>query len=171
MEKAVVFIDGSNFYNGAKRNDIVLKIDFGKLSKELAVGYNLLRTYYYNAPLIQKYQPEEYKKQQRFFGALRNTSLMTVRLGRLEKRDDTYVEKGVDTFLAVDMLSMAYKGAYDAAILITADADFVPVVNEVKSFGKRVFNAYFSKGISFHLRQACDSFLKIDQKLIEKVKR
>lgn len=62
----------------------------------------------------------------------------------MEKRDDTYVEKGVDTLLAVDMLSMAYKSAYDVAILVTADADFVPVVNEVKSFGKCVFNAYFS---------------------------
>ena len=141
------------------------------MSKELATGYDFIRTYYYNAPLIQKYKPEEYKKQQRFFEALKKTPLLTVRLGRLEKRDDTYVEKGVDTLLVVDMLSMAYKSAYDVAILVTADADFVPAVGEVKSFGKRVFNAYFSKGISYHLRQACDGFLRIDQRMIEKAKR
>ncbi len=36
------------------------------------------------------------------------------------------VEKGVDTALATDLLSLGFEGVYDVALLVSSDADFVP---------------------------------------------
>lgn len=57
------------------------------------------------------------------------------------------------------MLSHAFRGNYDAAILISGDGDYVPVVEEVKRLGKRVHVAFFqSQGLSPDLVRAADSF-------------
>src|SRR5947208_2203689 len=47
-------------------------------------------------------------------------------------------QKGVDTLLAVDMLVGAFTGIYSIGILVSNDADFVPVVNEVRRRGVMV---------------------------------
>ncbi len=38
-------------------------------------------------------------------------------------------EKGVDTRIATDMIRLAWEGTYDVGVLVSSDADFVPVVN------------------------------------------
>ena len=48
-----------------------------------------------------------------------------------------FVEKAVDVFLAVDVVTMAISGDYDAAYLLTADGDFTPAVDAVRKMGKR----------------------------------
>ena len=47
-------------------------------------------------------------------------------------------QKGVDTLIAVDMLSGAFDRTFNVAILVAGDADFVPVVQEVKRRGAMV---------------------------------
>ena len=163
MERVMIFIDGSNFYHGLKNNSCNPKIDFSKLASLLCDGRKLIRTYYYNAVAKQEDDPSRYKDQQRFFESLRNTPYLTVKFGRLEKRGSTFVEKGVDINIAVDMLSAAYSDAYDTAILITSDGDFVSAVEAVKDRGKHVENAYFKKGQSRHLRQTCDKFFLLNE--------
>ena len=54
-------------------------------------------------------------------------------------------EKGVDTGIAVDMIAkMAY---YDAAILVSGDADFLPVVGYLKDNLKYVYQFSVAKGV------------------------
>lgn len=166
-ERVAVFVDGSNFYHGAKRSGFDYRINFHKFSLELARGRNLIRTYYYTAPLNQKDDPDGYKRQQKFFQSLHHTESLTLKLGRLEKRGGTYVEKGVDVAIAVDMMALAYSNAIDAAYLVSADADFVPVVDEVKRLGKKAFNVYFVKGVSYHLRNVCDGFVPVTKAFID----
>ncbi len=60
------------------------------------------------------------------FGALRGLNRKTPR------------QKGVDTLIAVDMLVGAFSGLFDVAVLVASDADFVPVVEEVKRRGVMV---------------------------------
>jgi len=36
-------------------------------------------------------------------------------------------EKGIDTAIATDMISLAWEDAWDVAILISSDKDFIPV--------------------------------------------
>ena len=58
---------------------------------------------------------------------------------RRSESGDVWVEKAVDVMIAVDMISMAHRDAYDAAYLLSADGDFTPVVDEVRGMGKKVF--------------------------------
>ncbi len=44
-------------------------------------------------------------------------------------------EKGVDVALAVDVVRMAIEGAYDAAILLSADTDLLPALEAVVEIG------------------------------------
>lgn len=63
----------------------------------------------------------------------------------LKKTPEGYIEKGIDILLATDMVSLAFRNAYDTAILVSGDSDYVPVVKEIQELGKRVENASFKR--------------------------
>jgi uncharacterized LabA/DUF88 family protein len=42
-------------------------------------------------------------------------------------------EKGIDVRLAVDLISMAFRGLYDVAVIYSQDQDLAEVVEEVHS--------------------------------------
>ena len=54
--------------------------------------------------------------------------------------------KGVDIALTKDMLSHAFLGNYEVALLVAGDGDYVPLVEEVKRLGKRVHLCFFDRG-------------------------
>ncbi|MFH0904415.1 MAG: NYN domain-containing protein, partial [Methanobacteriota archaeon] len=83
-------------------------------------------------------------------------------LGRLVNRNGVYVEKGVDIYLAVDMLRYAFDDTYDTAILVSGDGDFASAVSAVRDLGKHVEHAYFRTGESIHLRESCDVRVDLD---------
>ncbi|MGH3305740.1 MAG: NYN domain-containing protein [Streptosporangiaceae bacterium] len=63
-------------------------------------------------------------------------------------------EKGVDAALVTDLLSLAWQRAYDVAVLVSGDADYIPAVEYVQSQGLKVINAaWASKG--HDLRREC----------------
>ncbi len=69
-------------------------------------------------------------------------------------------EKGVDTRIVTDMISLAWADAYDVALLISADRDFVPVADFLQTKGiKVVHGAFPPKGN--HLSQSCWGHLNI----------
>jgi hypothetical protein len=53
-------------------------------------------------------------------------------------------EKGVDTAIVTDLLSLAFQQSYDLAILVSSDADFIPAVEYLQSVGNKVINAGWS---------------------------
>lgn len=70
--------------------------------------------------------------------------------------------KGVDIALTKDMLSHAFRNNYQTAILVAGDGDYVPLVEEVKRLGKRVYVWFFaSEGLNPALRLAADQFFDI----------
>jgi len=173
-ERVMIFIDGSNFYHGLIEAINATSINLEKLGKFLCGKHRqLIRIYYYNAPLDQSKDPERYKAQQRWFEKVRSTPNVTLVLVRMQKRinektgDIEYIVKGDDIHIGVDMVKFAYNDAYDTAILVSGDGDFYPAVDTVKDKGKRVENAYFSSNHSFLLRQKCDKNIKMDS-FIEK---
>jgi len=165
-ERVVIVIDGSNFYFGCKNLMGRASIDFYKFAVLITGGRKLIRTYYYNAPLIKNLDEPKYKAQQKFFERLKNMSYLTLKLGRLVNRNGVYVEKGIDINIAVDMLKLAQNNAYDTAILVSGDGDFVSAVEGVKDLGKHVEQAYFRSGHSQHLRQACDRYIEITKEAL-----
>jgi uncharacterized LabA/DUF88 family protein len=196
MERVMIFVDGSNFYHGLKGNRCSTRVDFLKLSHLLTGSKRkLIRTYYYNAAYNQDDDPEKYAEQLKFFTTLKRTPYLTVKLGRLEKRIAkvnrdwlreglgegtadkvieffgekiiSYTEKGVDIEIASDMLKHAYSNAYDTAILISGDGDFVAAVEGVQDLGKHVENAYFRIGRSNYLLETCDKFISLDSNVMK----
>jgi ferredoxin len=63
-------------------------------------------------------------------------------------------EKGVDAAMVTDMLSLAWQDAYEVAILVSNDADFVPAVERVQERGVKVVNASWA-GKGYDLKRAC----------------
>ncbi len=167
MERVSVFIDGSNLYHGLKSNKAPTTLNFHKFGLHLSNGRKLIRIYYYTAPRDQQAGKEQYQAQQRFLDALHRTPYLEVKLGRLLKRGQTYVEKGVDIMIATDMISFAYQDAYDTAILVSGDGDFVSCVRAVKDAGKHVENACFKNSRANHLMQVCDTFFELTPSMIK----
>lgn len=52
-------------------------------------------------------------------------------------------EKGIDTSIVTDMIRLAWEEAYDVAVLVSADHDFVPAVEFLHMKGRRVVHAGF----------------------------
>lgn len=71
-------------------------------------------------------------------------------------------QKGVDTLIAVDMLVGAFTKLFSVAILIAGDADFVPVLNEVRRQGVMVVVAAWENSISQELKRAADRFYPLE---------
>lgn len=73
----------------------------------------------------------------------------------------TSVEKGVDAALVTDLLSLAWQDAYDVAVLVSGDADYIPAVEYVQSQGRKVINAGW-RGTGHNLRNRCWGSFEID---------
>ena len=71
------------------------------------------------------------------------------------------VEKGVDTSLVTDLLTMSLDDLHDRAILISADADMVPAVDYLQARGKNVTHLYF-RPLGAELRNACWNHFYVD---------
>ncbi len=178
MKNVVLFIDGSNFYYGLKSiygdNKHLTNFNFLKLGEILASNRNLLRIFYYNAPLDYNSGPEKYAKQQQFFEKVKNTEKTRLILSRLQKRKIKgtnkyyYVVKGDDIHIAVDMVKGAYESTFDVAVLVSGDGDFVPAVEVIQEKGKSVENDYFKPSLSWHLKQECDKSIQLTKEMPDK---
>ena len=73
--------------------------------------------------------------------------------------------KRVDISLATEMLQHAHRDNYDIAILVGGDEDYVPLVEAVKSEGKRVALWALPSGLSPALRKASDHYWDIGELL------
>ena len=75
--------------------------------------------------------------------------------------------KQVDISLAVEMLSHAHRGNYDAAVLVAGDGDYVPLVDAVAAAGRRVFLWFVKDGLSAVLRRRVDHFYDLGRVLFD----
>ena len=78
-------------------------------------------------------------------------------------------EKGVDSAICIDLMALAWEQAYDAAILVSSDADFVPAVQHLQAKGLKIINATW-QGHGHHLAQSCWASFNIDD-IITSLKR
>jgi uncharacterized LabA/DUF88 family protein len=184
--KSIVLID-NGYLSAILRDEFnSIRIDYLKLSEEISKGFYRLRTYVYDALPYQGNPPTEYQSQllaskQRFFHSIGQLPSFDVRFGKQRPRGTTYVQKGVDILLAIDMIRLSSKQQIHKAFLIAGDADYVPVVKATKDEGVSV-TLYHSgalqttpdgkqrKKYSDELWQACDERYAITQALISKVR-
>lgn len=178
MDRVCIFIDGSNFYHALAENNKPKNIDFGRLSTVLTGQHRKhIQTYYYNTPLFHPdpkdkdyvIKEERRRNQQRFFNALRFIPNLTFKKGRFQKLPNGgQVEKGIDVMIAVDMLILAHKNAYDTAILISSDADYKSAIEAVKfDFGKSVELHQVVGSKAYDLITACSSYHPITDQVFK----
>ena len=172
-ERVAIFIDGSNHYHIIKEmfKNQANDFDFDKFIKNPVGDRKLVRTYYYGAPLDINFNQETYAKQQKFFDKLQRIQNFKLVLCRMQKvKIDgkiIYQVKEDDIHLAVDMVKLAYNNAYDTAILVSSDGDFVPAVQALKEVGKNIENIGFETKFSYHLEQECDRSKKMIKKEVK----
>ena len=71
----------------------------------------------------------------------------------LDISDHNQKEKGIDVWIAIDMVKEAITENIDCVVLISGDADFVPAFNLIKEVGKDVLSCSVPSGYSNELRQ------------------
>jgi len=170
-ERVVIFIDGSNIFHAIRALNV--KIDYNRLVSLLAKDKYLIRAYYYSSmPRVEDVDrdtPEwdSLMRQRKFIGELKNMGIKP-RIANLRKLSTgEWLEKEVDIMLATDMLAMAFRDAYDTAILVSGDSDFCYTVETIQDLGKRVVNATFKRNSSPLLRAVADEVIILDDYIDE----
>jgi uncharacterized LabA/DUF88 family protein len=159
QERAIVLIDGSNFY--FKLRDLklhqLLTFDFSSFARSL-IGKNRLVFATYYVGKVRTDGTEKTKKmlanQQRLFAHLRKHTF-TYSLGYLLKSGGALHEKGVDVQIAVDMLVAAYEDLCDRIYLVSSDTDLIPAIQKAQEKGKTVIYVGFSHQVSKALVASC----------------
>ena len=171
-----IFFDGQNFYRSLLRYDETLRVDYDRLAVWVTQtvggpGGVFCGAYYYVGissdapPLVE--------------GFLKGLELRPGYFVRREPRvrrtghcpacsvDYEYTtEKRVDTRLVAELIQYAANGAFDAAVLISGDDDFVPAVEAVNALGKRVWVATWSaEELSSDLRVRCFGQIRLSEGL------
>ena len=199
-DRAVVFIDGNNWYHSLRSSGVAApgQLDYARISRKLLGPRSWVGTRYYVGQVRQQGDLTLYANQRRFLAALTAADArITWHLGRLEHRHipnpaaqellayltslpvridrevygalrsiavrharpEIIIEKAVDVLLAVDLVVMAERDAYDTAYLLSADGDFTPAVMAVRSTGKRVHAVSLSGAAE--LARAANTFIRL----------
>lgn len=173
-ERVAIFIDGRNFYHSTKNLERKgFEINLWKLVSDLVGSRELVTAYYYNAPLDKEYNLETYEKHNEYLDDLRKIPkfkviLCDVRKTKNEDGSFSYEVKGDDVYLAHDLLLGAFDNLYDIAIIVSGDADFIPVINTLRNrFKKKVGNGFFRRTSSYKLRRACNFSVNLNKSLIK----
>lgn len=75
-------------------------------------------------------------------------------------------EKTIDAKIVTDLIGLAWENAYDAAILVSADGDFIPAVEHVQGKNYKVINAAWH-GVGNELAKVCWASFDIDRVILK----
>lgn len=191
MHKVMVFIDYQNFNINLKEHYKNTKQDFKSINyKELGRQINELIPF--NSEVIKTYvfaykpcedlmQLESYKKYNDWIEKLKSAKYLEVIEGRQEIRTyknikfdinnpDTYttIEKETDINLATYMVAKGFQNAYDIAILVSGDTDYVKVVETLHNIGKTVVIAHLPHQNVYKYDKICDANIVLYDDILNK---
>lgn len=120
--KVAVFIDGG-YLDHLRDHRRVGRLDLEKLVHSAVGGGELLRAYYYACMPFQGEPPTEeersrYAKKYQFLSVVRRLPRFEVRLGKIQRIGDDVRQKRVDILLAIELVSLAWKGSIDLGWLL-----------------------------------------------------
>ena len=150
MERIVIFVDNSNIFKGFQKYNI--KADYEKLKQIITKGRNLQNIFLYEGA-VYPMSPEK----KRWYKDLRNKSNYEIRVSFDKIAAQNAFEKKIDIQIAIDIISLAYENAYDTAILVSGDGDFLPVAKKVKELKKRIEIWAFNYSLANVFKEELDS--------------
>src|SRR3989442_9553083 len=152
--KVAIFFDGQNFYRSLLRYDASLRVDYDRLATWITQAVGGPSTlfggaYYYvgvsaDAPQLVENFLKGLELRHGYFVKRESRVRRSGRCPSCGADYDYTTEKRVDTRLVADLIHYAANGAYDAAVLVSGDDDFVPAVEAVNALGKQVWVATWS---------------------------
>jgi len=164
--KVCIFFDGQNFYRSLQRFDETLRVDYDRLATWITQavggpGAMFGGAYYYvgvssDAPVVVEAFLKGLELRPGYFVKRDRRVRRSVRCPACGTENEYTTEKRVDTRLVADLIHFAAHGAYDAAVLVSGDDDFVPAVEAVNALGKQVWVAtWLADDLSSDLRVRC----------------
>lgn len=180
-KRAVVFVDGSNWYHklrkllnvntatGIAETKPPVDFDLHGFAQQLVEPDCLTELRYYIGK-VKRIKGDDkselmYANQQRLIGFLQKQKA-SIGFGHLiNYPDGSFHEKGVDILLAVEMIRSILEKKCDVAYLVSSDTDLVPAVDECKRLGGEVvYVGSSSHGQSFGLTKVCNRTILLQQK-------
>lgn len=189
MLRVMVFIDYQNFSINLKEHykgdpvKLINYIELGKTINEIIPFQSeVIKTYVFAyRPCNELMKLDYYKKYYNWLEGLKNASYIEVIEGRQEIRTyknikldinnpNTYhtEEKETDINLATHMLAKGFQNAYDIAILISGDTDYIKVVETLHNIGKIVVIAHFQHQNISRYNGVCDANVILYDDLLDK---
>ncbi len=191
-EKVSIFIDAEyviqslRVLKGKPKNAFIPinNINWDKLVSGLIDGRSVSEIIYYSSELDKNENTETYNKQKEYLQSVqKQIPNLLIRLGKMQKVKvkvsgtwaenlankeqqilHTWVQKGIDVKMSLDLLLKAVKNTYETAILLAGDSDFEEVIREIKSFGKKVELVTFDRfdvGVVGSLSKTADEHKQI----------
>ncbi len=154
--KAMIFIDGSWLYHSrqalfdALGENNGFEIDYNRIpdiiaqtiAENLGIDVDLIRTNYFGTIPVNK-QSFNPTKQMAFYDFLAMQCGYDTEIIPIDFRKDPEAkpdDKWVDVALTASLMHYAMTpGAFDIAVLVAGNADYVPALRRVRALGKRVF--------------------------------
>jgi uncharacterized LabA/DUF88 family protein len=154
-DRVLIFIDEANLYHAALERGI--SIDYTKL-------FSLLKGNSKQCHAIAYVATDRTNSRQRaFLTSLKRQGFELVTQAMIRRADGS-TKGNVDLRLASELLVQRIQD-YDTAVIISGDADFVPVVEQSHHQGKRVEVASFRAHTGSALIKASDHYLNLESKI------
>ena len=138
--RTICFIDNSYIFRGSYKHQ--WRVDFRKLVDTLSRSGPIWQTYFFASE-----EDPPNADQTNLYKYLKLALHFEVHLCPLRKRQmrcnkcgnewSSYSEKAAAIGMAATLVSLGYNNAFDTAILVTGDSDFLEPIRTVKSLGKR----------------------------------
>jgi len=153
-ERVAIFVDAQNLYCSAKRN-FNGKVSYEKLLSIAVGNRHLIKAYAYVVKSLDgDVQP---------FITLLEKIGYEAKIKEPRYRADGSAKANWDMGIALDILGLLDK--VDTVIIASGDGDFMPLVEHIKSKGKRVEIYAFSQDTAYDLQENADLFYPLDEKI------
>ena len=190
MQRTMVFIDYQNFninlkkhYENSKNFNRIDYFRLGKaINEKIPIKSEVIKTYLFAyKPCDTLMTLNYYSNYYDWLTKLKVTPYLEIIEGRQEIRipdkavfnindPSTYYteEKETDINLATHMVSKAFQNAFDVAILISGDTDYIKVIETLHSIGKVVVIAHFKHQNISRYNNLCDAHIVLYDDILEK---
>jgi len=173
-QRVIAYIDGFNLYFGLKAASWkrFYWLNLQAMAKNLLkLDQELVFTKYFTSRI--SYPQDKQQRQSTFIEALETLNDLKIYYGHYQanpqycrkcgSREMIPSEKMTDVNIAVEMMSDAYQGHFDTALLVSADSDLTAPIVTIKSLfpEKRVIVAFPPMRHSVQLQRLAHGYLQI----------
>ena len=145
-DRAIIFLDHGNVFHNLLLERV--RIDYQKFMDLTVLEYNLV-----GAIIYLGVPPNQKPEREKFIKYLESLKVWVQKLPIKVFPDGRKKQKRIDTRIHGELVDLANEDAYDVAILVSGDADFIDAVIKIKKMGKRVNVWSFERSLSNQLRE------------------